>query len=31
MNLSQDLDDDGDDYVNTADLNIYGNLWKKQT
>lgn len=22
--------DDGDDYVNTADLNIYGNLWKKE-
>ncbi len=29
LNLSQDLDD-GDDYMNTADLNVYGNLWKKK-
>ena len=27
LNLSQDLAD-GDDYMNTADLNIYGNIWK---
>lgn len=29
FNLSQELDD-GDDYMNTADLNVYGNLWKKE-
>lgn len=29
LNLSQDLDD-GDDYINTADLNVYGNIWKKE-
>lgn len=29
LNFSQDPDD-GDDYINTADLNIYGNLWKKK-
>lgn len=28
MNPPQDLND-GDDYINTADLNIYGNLWGK--
>lgn len=30
LNLSQDLDD-GDDYMNTADLNVYGNIWKRKT
>lgn len=27
LHLSQDPDE-GDDYINTADLNIYGNIWK---
>lgn len=29
FNPSQDLED-GDDYLNTADLNVYGNLWRKK-